>query len=87
MFGSYSQTAFKERDFSKNSFGNMILSCFADRVDEGVVELKNCEIELIDEVDNLDIKQSDQIEDVKMYETLIFTGGVHKSEEIKGGKN
>lgn len=72
VFGSYSQTAFKEKDFSKTSFGNMLLSCFADRIQEGVVQLKNCEIELIDEVESLSVDIADKHKEVEMFEDFVY---------------
>jgi len=72
VFGSYSQTAFKDKDFSKTSFGNMILSCFADRIQEGVVELKNCEIELVDEVEALSVNIENNTSEVKMFEEFSY---------------
>ena len=72
VFGSYSQKAFKEKDFNKTSFGNMILSCFSDRIQEGVVELKNCEIELIDEVESLRVDILDKHQEIDMFEDFEY---------------
>lgn len=72
VFGSYSQTAFKEKDFGKTSFGNMLLSCFADKIQEGTVELKNCEIELIDEVESLSVDIADRKQEIEMFENFEY---------------
>ena len=72
VFGSYSQKAFKEKDFNKTSFGNMILSCFADRIQEGVVELKNCEIELIDEVESLSVDIAENNQEIEMFKDFEY---------------
>ena len=50
----------------------MILSCFADKLTDGVVELKNCEIELIDEVESLAFEQDEIENNVEMYKTFSY---------------
>jgi len=72
VFGPYSQTAFKDKEFNKTSFANMLLSCFADKIEEGNVELKNCEIELIDEVEALSVDIKDKTSEVEMFEDFTY---------------
>ena len=72
VFGTYSQTAFKDKEFNKTSFANMLLNCFADRIQEGVVELKNCEIELVDEVEALSVNIENNTSEVEMFEEFTY---------------
>ena len=49
--GTYSPKAIAEQDVNKNSYSNMILSCFVDRIDGDENKFKNCEIYLDYNVD------------------------------------
>lgn len=67
--GTYSKTALKDKDFSKNSYGNMLLSVFANRLDSDFVELKNCTIELIENVEvDLLCQEENMVEFENCYE-------------------
>lgn len=65
--GTYSKTALKDKEFSKNSFGNMLLSVFADRLTDNHIELKNCTIDLFEDVDvdlsykDIKVEQADKV--------------------------
>lgn len=67
VVGSYSSNALKNKEFKKTSFGNMLLSCFSDVIKEGEVQLKNCDIELIDNVEELNSLTENENLDVEMY--------------------
>lgn len=72
IFGTCSQKALKERNFNKTSFGNMILSCFSEVVEQGVVGLKNCEIEIVDEVDYYNLLTETAGEEVETFEEFSY---------------
>ena len=60
--GNYTKTALIKKEFTNNSYVNMILDCFIDRIISNVNELKNCIIEVFDEFDYcLDNKQTQKV--------------------------
>ncbi len=62
--GSYTDKIFEE--ISKNSFSNMILSCFIDNIQDDKLIKDDFEIELLDDVDVVDNKHCDNIKQVEL---------------------
>lgn len=72
VIGSYSPNALKDKEFNKTSFGNMLLNCFADVVEEGFVSLKNCDIELIDNVEEFNAVTESKNQEIEMYKEFNY---------------
>lgn len=49
--GTYSSKALDQKEVKKNSFANMILDCFVDKLNGDNAEFKNCKINFIDELE------------------------------------
>ena len=49
--GNYTKTALIKKEFTNNSYVNMILDCFINQIVSDTTELKNCVIEIFDEFD------------------------------------
>lgn len=67
VVGTYSQNALDKKEFKKTSFGNMLLSCFGDVVKEGEIQLQNCDIELIDSIEEFSSFVENENKDIEMY--------------------
>jgi len=67
VIGSFSPKALAEKDFNKTSFANMVLSCFADRINSDNVGLKNCEIELVEDVEDIEAEYNEKIQEIEIY--------------------
>lgn len=58
--GSYSAKALEE-GFSKNSFSNVIMSCFENQIVENVTDLPYCKISLFDDIELQNDKKEEKI--------------------------
>jgi len=65
ILGNYTDKLLSE-DISKNSYANMILACYQDRLSMDGLETENCKIELIDSVDIDRVEEVDVERSVEM---------------------
>lgn len=62
--GTYTDAIFKE--LKKNSFTNMLLSCFIDNIVDGTYEGENFVVELFDEVEDVSKKNNQTVREVDL---------------------
>ena len=71
--GTYSQLSMKSKKFKKTSFSHMLLDVFVNKINGDITQLKNCEIELVDDVEEIDsINVVEEKEAELLYENFVY---------------